>query len=315
MSLRTEPVKPARFTALRRLVEDPAHRFVVSLGGGGMPGIAGNLALVKLLEDLELRPHVEELWGTSAGAIVAGTWGSGTPPEETLEIVRSVGAPRARDVVWGRILRALLRRPLASSMPPGLVCGARIRAAIARGLRVERLENCPIPVRLIAVHDDGTMRKRVFREGDLCRCIFASMSIPGIVVPEPVDGSGETFYDGGLAEKTPLLSPVAEHTRRGDGRRLVLIGTHFDNEPNMVPARSFLARFMQTMYALEELAWEYQLREIRQRDDVTLLLLNPRLTDGSLFDVDRLVPNLEASHAVYLDRLQNAKLSLALGAH
>ena len=59
-----------RFTTLERLVKDEGHRLVVSFGGGAVPGLAGNIGLAYLLEQLDLKKHVEEVWGTSAGAIV-----------------------------------------------------------------------------------------------------------------------------------------------------------------------------------------------------------------------------------------------------
>ena len=58
---------------------------------------------------------------------------------------------------------------------------------------------------------------KIFRRGKLLPAVFASMALPGIVIPQPVDG--KHFYDGGLVEKTPLLSPIAEHGQTGDKRK------------------------------------------------------------------------------------------------
>ena len=48
---------PARFSALRRLASDEKRRFVLSLGGGGVPALCGNAVLVELLEQLDLRRY------------------------------------------------------------------------------------------------------------------------------------------------------------------------------------------------------------------------------------------------------------------
>ena len=309
-----DPIQPDRFTTLKRIIEDDKHRLVVSFGGGAVPGIAGNLALAYLLEQLDLKDKVEEIWGTSAGAVVAGGWASGSSAQEILDVVISLRGRGTVDVAWFKLARALFMRPFGRPLPGGIVHGHRFKDAIGRGLTARRIEDCPIPTRLIAVHDDGSMRKKVFRKGDLQQCIFASMAIPGVVIPEPVEeGSEQTFYDGGLLEKTPLISPVADHSRLGDGRKLLLLGTHFDNEVNKIPAQGFIARFLQTIYAMEDVCWQYQLNEVRKRDDVTLMLLNPKLEDGSLFDFSMVEHNFRESYRAYADVLQNAKLPLTFG--
>lgn len=300
-----------KFRALERLVVEGGHRVVVSFGGGGLPGICGNLALAELLEQLDLRQHVEQIWGTSAGAIVGGAWASGASARSVLEIVQALDRRGSIDVQWGRLALAMLARPFGRALPDGIVRGRHFYDAIATGLSVQTFEECEIEFRCIAVRDDGSMARKVFRSGALAPSIFASMSLPGIVVPSEVDGQG--YYDGGLLEKTPLQSPIAEHLRRDDGRKLLLIGTHFDNEANKVAARGFLARFIQTIYAMEDVAWHYQLAEARQRDDVNLLLLNPHIDDRALFDFSRTFDNFRDSFEIFADQLQDAKLGLAMG--
>ena len=73
------PIRPDRYTALVRMVAGGDRKLAVSLGGGSLPGLCGNLALVRILEELELRPHVGEVWGTSAGAVVGSPGASSTP--------------------------------------------------------------------------------------------------------------------------------------------------------------------------------------------------------------------------------------------
>ena len=54
------PLEPKRFAALRRMLTDDKHRVVLSLGGGALPGLAGNLALTRILEELELIGSIDE---------------------------------------------------------------------------------------------------------------------------------------------------------------------------------------------------------------------------------------------------------------
>ena len=72
------PLDASRYSTLLRLVRDEGNRVVVSFGGGSIPGLSGNLALARILEELEVRPHVAEVWGTSAGAVCGGGWATST---------------------------------------------------------------------------------------------------------------------------------------------------------------------------------------------------------------------------------------------
>ena len=308
------PIRLERLTAFRRMIDDGEHKLVVSLGGGSLPGLAGNLALVRILEELDLRSRVTEIWGTSAGAVVAGGWASGTKAVDILELVQSLERRGSLDfslVQFGmRMLAAAwpLRRPI----PSGLIKGARFWETIERGLAVERFEDCAIPFRCIACHDDGQARRKVFRKGQLLPAIFASMSLPGIVEPRP-DEDGNFYYDGGLVEKSPLISPISDHARSGDPRKLLLLCTHYSNEAAPTRAIGFYLRFLHTIYAMEEVTWNYQLAEARSRDDVVLVLLNPHLKDATMFDFKRTVKHYLTARDAFLDVLQNAKLMQTFG--
>ena len=139
------------------------------------------------------------------------------------------------------------------------------------------------------------------------------MSIPGIVIPRERDGEQTGFYDGGLVEKTPLISPMAEHNRRYPDRKLLLIGTHFGREVKQDGARGFIMRFLVTINALENLVWEYQMREVREAPNVDLIILNPRIGDPALFDFTRVERNHLHAREVLADTLQDAKIALAFG--
>lgn len=305
------PLDPARFSTLRRLATDPNNRLVVSLGGGALHGLCGNVALLHILEELELRPHVEEVWGTSAGAVIGGGWCTGTPALSILDRVRTLDRRGALDAPMFRFALRILASlwPLRRPMPDGFIRGDVFMQTIDSGLRVKTFEECDIPFRCIACSEEDLSRK-VFRRGELLRPIFASMSLPGIVMPRPLD-DGCTYYDGGLLEKSPLLSPIADHLKIRDPRRLLLLCTHFGNECTG-PVKGFHNRFLVTLYALEGLAWDYQLREARSRDNVNLLLLDPRLGDAGMFDFSKTDEMYGQAHARFRDILQNAKLATAL---
>jgi predicted acylesterase/phospholipase RssA len=269
-----------------------------------VPSLCGNAALVDLIEDLGLREHVAEVWGTSAGAIVGGSWASGTRAPRILEILRSLRAQGIWDVDWLKVAKGLLLRPFGSCLPDAILRGQRCHQAMLAGLAVETFEECEIPFRCIACRDDQTGRRQVFREGPLAPAISASMSLPGILLPRGEDGHPtHGFLDGGLVEKTPLYSPVAEHTRLGDGRELVLLATYFGVQKNHnAIEHGFIDRFLVTIDALTEHLWEHQEQAARNQPGTTVLLLNARV------ELD-----LRARQA-FEDQLEDAKIALTVGA-
>ena len=309
-----EPLDPARYCTLLRLAQDPEARLVISLGGGSLPGLCGNLALVRILEQLGLRGQVDELWGTSAGAVIGGAWATGTTAAEMYGVIVALDHPGTVKIPWVPLALSLLFRPFGKPLPDGLVSIRNLAAAIRKGLKVERIEDCEIPFRAIACTDDGHATRKIFRRGPLLPAIIHSMSLPGILRPEASLKEDEIgYYDGGLVEKTPLLSPIAEHGRLGSNRRLVLLGTHYSNETRRARVRGFIGRFLQSLNALENLAWSYQLAEARARKDALVMILNPCIEDAAMFDFGRVKEDYEYARGMFLAGLEDARIGLTFG--
>jgi predicted acylesterase/phospholipase RssA len=306
-----------RFSALRRLASDPKKRFVVSMGGGGIPSLCGNTVLADLIERLGLREHVAEIWGTSAGAIVAGSWASGTKAVRMREILRTLRSHGVTDVDWLQVAKGLLLRPFGAVLPDAILRGRRSYEAMVAGLSVETFEQCEIPFRCIACCEDHSGRRQIFREGLLAPAISASMSLPGILLPRDEHGRrSRGFLDGGLVEKTPLYSPMAEHTRLGDGRELVILGTYFGWQRihNAIEQHGFIDRFLVTIDALSDHLWEHQEQAARNQPGVTVLLLSSRIEPSSIhLDCSQIDRNCENARAAFEDQLQDAKIALTLG--
>lgn len=309
------PFDPARFSTLCRMATDPGRRFVVSMGGGGVPALCGNLVLAELLESLGLREYVAEIWGTSAGAIVGGSWASGAKAERMHEIIFSLRSRAMTDVNWLQLLKGVVLRPFGAQMPDALLNGRHFHDAILEGLAVETFEECEIPFRCIACTDDPSGRRKVFREGPLAPAISASMSLPGILLPRDEDGKlCHGYLDGGLVEKTPLYSPLADHERSGDGRELLILGTHFGAFTNHnAIAHGFIDRFMVTIDALADHLREHQEQDARRQPGVTILLLESRIQQESVhFDFKAIDRNCAEARAAFEDQLQNARIALTL---
>lgn len=211
----------------------------------------------------------------------------------------------------GRFLvTTLVRR----SLPDGFFGSIRLGKIIDAGLSAKTFEDCTIPFRCIACSDDGEARRRIFHQGPLLPAIRASLSMPVFMLPPPPpDGETTVYYDGGLVEKTPLISPIAEHLRSGDPRKMVILATHFGTEARPTRARGFLQRMVQVIDTMENKLWDYQLAEARSHGGPTLLLLNPHLTPASNFDISRLEAYYLQARKAFLDALQNARIAMTLG--
>ncbi len=309
------PLDPERYVVLRRLFDDENNRVVIGFGGGSLPGLCGNVALARILEELSLRERVDEIWGTSAGAVIGGGWATGSDALTILDLVRSLKAKGAVDFSLLKFATGILASlwPFRRPLPDGLIRGDVFWDTIDRGLKVKTFDECPTPFRCIACTDDGRASRKIFRRGPLLPAIFASMSMPGVVIPRPADAEGNCFYDGGLVEKSPLLSPVGEHLRSGDKRKLVLVVTHFGNEIHQTAAQGFYNRFLHTLYAMEEACWHYQLAEARERPNIVMVVLNPKLSDTALFKFAHTDMNYLACRERFADVLQNAKIAQTFG--
>jgi predicted acylesterase/phospholipase RssA len=306
-------IDPSLYSTLRRMVVAEDHKFVVSFGGGSVPGIASNIALAQVIEDLGLREHVDEIWGTSAGAVVGGGWASGSSASRIYAGVRELNRRGTVDVRWLSLLRLVLMLPFGVRMPDGFVRGRHFQNAMRRGLSVSTFEECPTPFRCIAVTADGEARRKVFRTGELLPAMFASMSLPGVMLPMKGFGENGGFLDGGLLEKTPLFSPIHEHRASGDPRRLVLLCTHHGGGSRGRPPRGFFERFIHSIDVLDDVAWGHQVEEARAAKDVILIVVDPHLTNVESLDFASVERHFTHARESFGDKLQNANLVAAFG--
>ncbi|MHB1950612.1 MAG: patatin-like phospholipase family protein [Acidiferrobacteraceae bacterium] len=163
-----------------------ADGLVVVLGGGGARG----LAHAGVLEVLEQRGiPVRAVVGTSIGAEVGAFFSSGFPMAEVCRIGSTVD--------WRRTLR-LFMPDRASG---GLCSGRRILEFLQTHFGDQLIENLPVPWVGIATDLDSG-EEVILDTGPLALAARASLSIPGLLAPFPING--RLLIDGGVVNPLPI---------------------------------------------------------------------------------------------------------------
>lgn len=83
----------------------------------------------------------------------------------------------------------------------GFIAGNRVKELIHLFTYGKNLEELDIPVAIVAT-DLLTAEKVVFTKGPIADAVRASISIPGIFVPEKIDG--RLLVDGGVIDRVPV---------------------------------------------------------------------------------------------------------------
>ncbi|MEJ2678220.1 MAG: patatin-like phospholipase family protein [Gemmatimonadota bacterium] len=187
------------------------------LGGGGARG-AAHVGVLQVLEELNL--PVDFVVGTSMGAIVGGLYAAGVSPDSMERWVRRADwddlfrdAPRYSELSFRRKEDAkAFPMPLVVGvgadglqLPTGLIAGQKLNLALRsltfQAARVSDFDSLAVPFRAVATDlETGTLT--VFSQGDLVDAMRASMSVPGVFTPYPVDR--RLYVDGGLVQNLPV---------------------------------------------------------------------------------------------------------------
>lgn len=172
-------------------------RIGIALGSGAARGWA-HIGVLKALAAAGL--EVAVVCGSSIGAVVGAACAAGRLPE--LEAF-------ARGLTWRGILGQLDLRVAGG----GLIAGERVTRTLVDLIGHPAIESLALHYGAVAT-ELGSGREVWLREGDLGTAIRASMALPGLFAPVPVDG--QWLLDGGL------VNPVPVSLCRAMGAELVL---------------------------------------------------------------------------------------------
>jgi NTE family protein len=240
----------------------------------------------------ELHIPIDVIVGTSAGAIVAASYASGTPLASielemsklhTAMLFRDVDRTetpfrnKANDAINFLGPEVGVNRGTVI-LPKGVVAGISIEAVLRR-LTARQSTQCfddlPIPFRAVAT-DLASSEMVVIDHGDLAVALRASMAIPAVL--EPVEFEGKLLVDGGLSRNLPI--DVARRLG-ADVVIAVNVGTPLRKRDEIT---GFLSVSDQISRMLTNTNVNQSLSELRPRD----LLITPELGRVESGDFDLL---------------------------
>jgi NTE family protein len=176
-------------------------RVAFVLSGGASLG-AAQAGMLQALYEEGIRPDL--VVGTSAGAINAAFMASRPATVATaLELQQ----------IWRGLNRSRIfpARPLTAGLGmlglrDHLVPSGSLRGLVARHLEIDRLEDAPVELHVVAA-DLQTGEEVLLSEGPAVDAVLASAAIPGVFPAVPWES--RLLVDGGIINNTPISHAVA----------------------------------------------------------------------------------------------------------
>lgn len=173
-------------------------RIGVALGGGCARGLA-HIVFIEALDELGLRPA--RIAGTSIGSLIGAGWAQGMTGAELREHAYSVlgSIQLIAGTVWNAhrpTLQGLFKNGLSIQVDPEGIVDSFLPDGFPHDFAA-----LPIPFTAVAA-DVNTWEEVDFSAGALRPAIAASLSIPGIFSPVPVED--RLLIDGGVIAPVPL---------------------------------------------------------------------------------------------------------------
>lgn len=155
----------------------------LALGSGGARGFA-HLGVIKALKDAGIPIHL--IAGSSMGALVASFYGAGIEMDRLYKLSTAFKRKYFLDFTVPKM---------------GFISGKKVKEFIKVFTHGKNIEELSIPIGIVAT-DLLTGEKVVFRTGPVADAVRASISIPGIFVPEKYNG--RILVDGGVSDRVPV---------------------------------------------------------------------------------------------------------------
>jgi NTE family protein len=246
---------------------------VLVLGGGGIKGLA-HIGAWKAIQEAGIR--VDEIIGTSIGALVAVCLGAGQDWEE---LAPAALALRRADIV-SMNGRALLINGIRQT---SVFHDDPFRKYIDRVLPVKEFDDLKLPVSVNAV-DLETGRTEWFgaqgrMDVSIADAVYASCALPLFYPPAEVDG--RFYVDGGVGSSLPI-----ECARERGATRVIAIDVSAGREKDSLDV---LSKGMVAIHhrVYDIMAYAHRTAQLRAWDGVPLTYVRPKLEGVSTFDFKR----------------------------
>lgn len=155
----------------------------LALGSGGARGFA-HLGAVKVLAEEGI--PIDLIAGSSMGALVGCFYGAGLDVERLYKLSKYFKRKYYLDFTVPKM---------------GFISGKRVKEFIRVFTHGKNIEDLDIPVGVVAT-DLVSGEKVVFTKGPIAEAVRASIAIPGIFVPEKLNG--RLLVDGGVIDRIPV---------------------------------------------------------------------------------------------------------------
>lgn len=246
----------------------------LALGSGGARGFA-HLGVLKVLTDANI--PIDYIAGSSMGALIGSFYCSGHSMEHLYKLATTFRRKYYLDF----------------SVPKmGFISGKKIKEFIKLFTHGKKIEELNIPLAIVAT-DLLTGEKVIFREGLLPEAVRASISIPGIFIPERIEG--RLLVDGGVVDRVPV-SVVKE---MGADIVIAVDCAHFKENTEIT---SIFDVIMQSIDIMQD-------ELVRQRAINTDILLRPRVEHYSaraFKDIEEIIKIGEQETLQSLSSITNA---------
>ncbi|WP_078381006.1 patatin-like phospholipase family protein [Sutcliffiella halmapala] len=154
----------------------------VALGSGGARGFA-HLGVLKVLQEENI--PVDLIAGSSMGALVGSFYAMGHDMERLYKIATAFKRKYYLDFTVPKM---------------GFVSGNRVKDLFRMFTQNKNIEDLSIPLSIVTT-DLEKAEKVVLTTGSIADAVRASISIPGIFVPEKLNG--RLLVDGGVVDRVP----------------------------------------------------------------------------------------------------------------
>ncbi|MHC5065510.1 MAG: patatin-like phospholipase family protein [Planctomycetota bacterium] len=244
-------------------------RTILVLSGGGMRGFA-HIGVIRAIERLGLQ--IDEIIGTSMGAVMGGLYASG---RDSFQIEEAAQEISIKDYLKLNLLKFLVKGYRHASVYKG----KHYREFLQNSLPQQDFAEMVKPFFCNALSlTKGTMRYFGLPDNSpisVADAVYASSCLPGVY--EPIELSGDYYIEGGIAQ--PLALKLA-HARRADLIIAVDLASH--DHHSDTPFRATLPHIMfQTYEIMGKVLNEHNLHRFVNEN---VVLMKPKVRHIGILD-------------------------------